>query len=313
MRRHAVTAGVTLALASVALPDVSAAQGSASWMASSASANGLPLESLQACLDQRGYGQRLWSATELAQETTACLNSVSQAPYCPASPFSLGVAASVRYGEPHPTWSANDRARLADQLPQWINEVLRQMPRVHDVAQAQNMAPWQLEVSVRYAGSGWSQRDLDDWIRQPRSLQVDVSLRERDTGAIKDQRELKLSFPPQLRARDADTSGARWLAQLQTGVREATNHMLSALACVPDVLAVSPTGGDRLRISFGDRRLRPNQTEFQVVLLSADGQLPAALWPVGRVTTLGTTEGELTLLEGEDDVCQREACIALPR
>jgi hypothetical protein len=313
MRSHTVAAGVTLALVSVVLPGVSVAQGAASWIPQSASATGIPLESLQACLDQRGYGQRLWSATELARETTACLNSLSQAPNCPASPFSLGVAASFRYGEPHPTWSANDRARLADQLPQWINEVLRQMPRVHDAAQAQNMAPWQLEVAVRYAGSGWSQRDLDDWIRQPRSLQVDLSLRERNTGAIKDQRELKLSFPPQLRARDADTSGARWLAQLQTGVREATENMLSALACVPDVLAVSPAAGDRLRISFGDRRLRPNETEFQVVLLSAEGQLPAALWPIGRVTALGIFEGELTLLEGEDDVCQREACVALPR
>jgi hypothetical protein len=207
-------------------------------------------------------------------------------------------------------------------LPQWVDDVLSQAPHIHgrtvtearSAAAALAAAPWQLDIHVRYAGSGWSQRDLDDWVRQPRTLQVDLRLRERDTGAIKDQRELKLSFAPQLRARDADTSGARWLAQLETGIRQTSSEMLAPLACLPDVLRVTAFAGDSLRIAWGELRLRPAQQDFQVTLIPADGQLPAALWPAGRVaTTTGASDGLLTLDEGEDDICLRVACVAVPR
>lgn len=314
MRLTTVAVGVALALGASVSPPATAQ----SLMGTAT--QGAGLESLQACLDARGYGQRNWSAVELQQNVTACLGEAFVPPSCPVSPFSRALAVSFRYGEPHPTWSPNDRARIADQLPQWIEDALRQQPQIRGsitsgarpMTAAATDAPWQLEVEVRYAGSGWSQRDLDDWVRQPRSLQVYLSLRERDSGTIKDRRELKLSFPPQLRARDADTSGARWLAQLETGIRQSTTEMLSALSCLPDVLSVAGAVNDELRVSFGDLRLRPNQTEFGVTLVPADGQLPAALWPRGRVTAQGSTEGRLTLLEGEDDLCLRETCVAIP-
>lgn len=303
MKHHTVAAGVALALVAGSLTSPVFAQ---SMLAPDTQGTGL--ESLQACLDTRGYGQRNWSATELQQNIESCLGNSFTSPDCPASPFSRALSVRYRYGEPHPTWSPNDRARIADQLPRWIDDVLRQQPRVRSGADA----AWQLEVEVRYAGSGWSQRDLDDWIRQPRSLRVDLNLRERDTGAIKDRRELKLSFAPQLRARDADTSGARWIAELEAGIGQATTEMLSTLACLPDVLRVTSATNDELRVSFGDLRLRPNQTEFGVTLIPADGQLPAALWPRGRVTAMGTADGRLTLLESEDDLCLRETCVAIP-
>lgn len=274
----------------------------------------MDLERLQSCLDRAGFGQREWSANELRQNTASCLRGAFASPACPAPHFSRGLSVALTIGEPHPTWSSNDRARLADQLPRWIDDVVQQHPRIHGSAHSRSVEPLSLDVQLRYAGSGWSQRDLDDWVRQPRSLELSLRVRETSSGTVKDIRDLKLSFPPRLRARDTDTAGARWMLELEQGVRTATQEMLDTLGCEPDVLTVQPATREGLAVSFGDLRLRANQGEFQVVLIPADGQLPAALWPEARVTAAGQATGQLAILNGGDEeLCQRQACVAIPR
>lgn len=319
--RHprAARAGVTRALAT-ALPLVLCATGTISIPAADAATPDSVLEGLQRCLDAQGFGQRIWSITELNQKTRECLGSTQVPPSCPSSPFTRELAVNLRFSEPHPTWSANDRARLADQLPRWLDASIRQQPQVRTLTDnegrlrvgAPPQAPWHLEVTVTYGGSGWSQRDLDDWVRQPRSLQIDLQLHRRDDGAIKDVRQIKQSFAPRLRARDADTSTARWMTELEAGVRTAASELLATLGCEAQVLEVARTEGPDLRVAFGELRLRPGQTEFGVALIPADGQLPAALWPKGRVTANGALEGSVVLFEGDEELCQRERCVAIP-
>ena len=271
------------------------------------------LEQLQGCLDRLGYGQREWSAEELNQNTAGCISEIFVPPNCPTPRFSRGLSVDFEVGEPHPTWSANERARIADQLPRWIDDEMRQHPRIHGSAHSQFSQPLSLEIKVRYEGSGWSQRDLDDWVRQPRSLMLELRLRDTMSGAIKDARELKLSFPPRLRSRDAGTSGARWLGQLEQGLRTASKEMFDTLSCEPDVLTVQPATREGLSVSFGNLKLRSGQSEFTVVLLPADGQRPAALWPQARVRAIGGSEGRLTLPDDEEEaLCERQSCIAIP-
>lgn len=220
------------------------------------------------------------------------------------------VGLDLRAGEPHPAWSANDRARVEDLIASSLR-ALEGDVRL-DPAASGGIAEHgpTLRVRIGYRGLPTLQRDLAEWFRGPRALSVTMMLVDsHGRDRVLAYREITVRQGPQWSDPAASTSGARWMTRLVETVDETAKTLVAPLACATPWLEVTTDRG-RLWLSVAPYA---GLKEGGAMLLvpTAEAGL-ASRWPIARVHSLGRgSRAELEIISGTQDVC-KAGCRAVP-
>lgn len=213
-------------------------------------------------------------------------------------------------GEPHPAWSANDRARLETLIPATLTELSGNVRVQTPTADAMTQTAELLRVRLEYRGSPISQRDLDDWIRLPRELQIQITVIDTRSGnRIIAARDLTARVRPGLRGRFAANTGDAWFREVRSHVDDAAREVLTSLACRAAQFEVTIERG-KLHMSIaGFRGLAEGRS---VLLVPTAEAAVASRWPIARIRALPRSDtAELEVLRGAAETCNA-GCRAVP-
>lgn len=213
-------------------------------------------------------------------------------------------------GEPHPAWSANDRARLETLIPATLAELSGNVRVQTPTADATTKTAELLRVRLEYRGSPVSQRDLDDWIRLPRELQVQITLVDTRSGnRIIAARDLTARVRPGLRGRFAANTGDAWFREVRSNVDDAARAVLESLACRTAQFEVTI---ERSKLHMSIAGFMGLAEGRSVLLVPTAEAAVASRWPIARIRSLPRSDtAELEVLRGAAETCNA-GCRAVP-
>lgn len=212
------------------------------------------------------------------------------------------VALEVLIGEPHPAWSANDRARLEDMIATALVELPGNI-RVQPQASTATAAPAHiLRVGLEYHGSNLSQRDLDEWIQRPRALSVNMALFDnRAAHRLLTARELTARVRPGLRSRIATHPGNAWFGEVRKQLDSALQSVLEPLACTTPWFEVTADRGKLLLSTVGFGGLKEG---VNLLLVPNADAAVASRWPIAATRSSGRADtAEIEVLRGAAQTC----------
>ena len=283
-------------------------------------------ESLQRCLEPQLAPWQIESTISTAGRMTDTIRMTRWGDVpdsgCPASRDRLGGACTLPHGlkrvvrldlqagEPHPAWSANDRARIEDLIASDLAGLAGDV-RLRPVASGDaNEDVETLRIRVGYTGLPTLQRDLAEWIRGPRGLSVTMMLVDAGRGdRVLARRDI--SFKQGLRWSDpaAATSGARWMAQLVETIDATAKTLLEPLTCSTPWLKVS---ADRGRIWLTDSHYTGLKEGLPILLVPTADEGTASRWPIARLKEVSQGgRAEIEIVSGARDACDA-GCRAVP-
>jgi len=215
--------------------------------------------------------------------------------------------------EAHPAWSSNDRARLADLLPQTASEVSESNSRIGVVQKSNSTSttPLRLKLSIAYAGTTISAQPIDDWVVMPRRLNIELKLEDNTTRQILAERTIQINLPAGVRPRYESTSASPWFVETMAAVSQGTQEVLGALECQSDLLTTNRTPSGRWQLRYmGFNGLTVGRT---VLLIPAGELSPSIRWPLARISELlrDTHTAELKIIAGNETVCADGNCTAI--
>lgn len=205
--------------------------------------------------------------------------------------------------EAHPAWSANDRARLEDLIPETLSNIAGNVQLQSGISQSNDFTGETLRVRLDYRGMSALQRDVDEWVRGPRELQVTMILVDPRRGnraiAI---RTLTLRQSPQFRERYASTSSARWIRQLLERIDTTAQEVLAPVACDTPWLDVT---ADRGQLWLSTGRYTGLREGLSVLLVPTADSALASRWPIARIRSVANgNRAELEITRGSRELCE---------
>jgi len=241
-----------------------------------------------------------------------CLARLGRSAEACALPHGLQRVVRLEFvaGEPHPAWSANDRARLEDLIPSTLQQPAGDIRIKPAPSSGPDPSGEILRVRLAYLGMPTLQRTLAEWVRGPRGLVVTMTLVDPAGGdRVMASRELTFRQGPQWSDPQASTSSARWMRDLVGTVDSTAKAMIAPLACSAPSLAVRTERG-RIWLSLGS--FTGLQEGRPMLLVPTADPAVASRWPIARV--LGSNQGgrmELEILRGSPALCDA-GCRAVP-
>lgn len=245
------------------------------------------------------------------QQLTLAIGRCEQFIRCSATRgLSRAVAVRVEQGESHPAWSSNDRARLTDIIPQRIARQLREHPKAHaadDKVDATQLDT--LEVVLEFGGTGWTHRELQDWVNTPRNLTVTLNLSSATEGAAIAPQRTTIKLPLLPRAHWGDTSTTKWLQRTFDAVDAGTRNLLDARGCSTEIIDVvrNRSGAVLLDIS-AVQGLRAGRA---VLLVPHESTGNGSRWPLATVTEITDRVAALKIEGTAAEMCSRSECSAI--
>jgi hypothetical protein len=212
-------------------------------------------------------------------------------------------------GEPHASWSADDRARLEDLIPASLLRAPGTTQLRRSDARSPLSTPETLRVRLDYHGWSPLQRHLDAWVRTPRGLTLTLSLVDtRRGGAVVAERVITVEQGLGIRGRAAITTGDAWYTQLSTTIGSASQEVLKPLACETPWLDVVMEQGKFRLSTRGTSGLDSGRA---VLLIPPVESSATARWPIAKIRSTSRVDSvELELISGSATGCEA-GCKAL--
>jgi len=234
-----------------------------------------------------------------------CSNRVRSSEEHCQSPGDLQRVVRLEFdtGEAHPAWSANDRARLEDLIPTTLENIAGNVQLQYGDPRSAEFTGEILRVRLDYRGMSALQRDVDEWIRGPRELQVTLTLVDPSRrNRVLAVRTVTLQQSPQFRERYASTSSTRWMRQLLERIEATANDVLAPVACDTPWLDVT---ADRGKMWLNTGRYTGLHEGHSVLLVPTTDSALASRWPIARIRTLvNGSRAELEITRGSRDLCE---------
>ena len=297
-------------------------------------------EAIQRCLDEDVLALQVQSSTgsngqalELLQVThweasgTTDVRTAAPRRGCNTSHGSVAAPCLQRHGvmqniplqiivdEVHASWSANERARLedgvADTLTNLGDGVHIVDPRMPGYGQLDATSSSRiLRARVTYTGSALSQRELDDWLRLPRSVVIRLDLVDSAAqGRIVAARRITARAGLGFRGRFASDAPPAWRDKALEAVATAAREVLATVACSEPSLQVTVSSGKLWLDTAGFTGLVADQP---LLLVPAAETAGTGIWPIAVIRSAsGSRSEELELVLGSTNACAT-GCRAVP-
>lgn len=283
-------------------------------------------DSMQRCLERRlapwqiestaSVGDRMTDTVRFTRWGSAPDEDCSTQPWAPpaacVTPDGLHRVVRLDFasGEPHPAWSANDRARLEDLIHATLRDSSGEVRLLPIAAQHPDQPGESLRVHLTYLGMPTLQRDLAEWIRAPRGLSVTMTLVDAGRGGrVLASREITFRQGPRWSDAHASSSGAAWMRRLLKTVDATAAELVAPLACTTPWLGVT---NDRGKTWLSNGSYSGLAEGRPVLLVPTVDAAPASRWPIARVRASGAGgRAQLDFVRGSSDVCDA-GCRAIP-
>lgn len=207
----------------------------------------------------------------------------------------------------HPSWSANERARLEDGIIDRLIEIRGGV--VIDTAHHGNRRALHrddqlaLRIRISYRASALMQRDLDEWLQTPKTAHIDMDLLQSPSEARPlAQRVITARVRPRAKTRWSHGYSDKWREETLSAITNAANAMLMPISCTTPTLPVSLSGG-KLQLDMSGY-VGINENSALLLVPSVETSI-ASLWPIVKVRSAGTMGGtaELETLRGDPQAC----------
>lgn len=241
-----------------------------------------------------------------------CRTQTGSPPAACVTPDGLQRAVRLDFagGEPHPAWSANDRARLEDLIPATLRDLSGEVRLLPIVATHPDQAGEALRVRLTYLGMPTLQRDLAEWVRAPRGLSVTMTLVDVGRGGrVLASREITFRQAPRLSGEYGSASGEAWMRRLLKTVDATATDLIAPLACTTPWFGVTNDRGQTWLSTGSYTGLAEGRP---VLLVPTVDAAPASRWPIARVrASEAGGRARLDFIRGSPDVCEA-GCRAIP-
>lgn len=224
---------------------------------------------------------------------------------CPA--VSAGIHRAIQVDvasvDRHPAWSPNEHARLQDGLA----AIATQFDSAVDDTPDQALL---LRIRSEFSGVASIQRQLDEWVKGPRSATITLELidTQRSEQTL-GRRHVAVRLPPVIRSRVSTEAHARWLRDSLNAVAIAADQLLKPARCSEPSLHATLKARDLQLDTRGYLGLRAGVTFLLVPRADAAA---ARAWPVARIKSVSFNEvATLEVLHGDKAVCEA-GCAAIP-
>lgn len=253
-----------------------------------------------------------WQACLQGEVSNEALTRCTQPSRCisPSATAKSGWSRPVRLrwsiGEGHPAWSPSERDRFVDLGMQRLRRLIDSHPGTYllksSTVDAGRIAD--LQVDTQFGGGTHGHRDVTDWIRTPRKLEVVARL-------AGNTHEVTARVPAQVRPYQGEASDAKWLRSTLEDLERGTASLLREFACTSISFPVVKNPNGKLSLDLQDvRGMRANQSLLLVPLVSRNTR---ESWPVAQVTGNDPARNpELDIVSGSVELCANESCLAVP-
>jgi len=253
-----------------------------------------------------------WQACLQDDVSSDSLTRCTQPQRCasPSATAKSGWSRPVRLrwsiGEGHPAWSPSERDRFVDLGMQRLRRLIDSYPGTYllesSTVDAGRIA--ELQVDTQFGGVTQGHRELTDWIRTPRKLDVVARL-------AGNTHEVSARVPVQVRPYQGEASDAKWLRSTLEDLERGTASLLKEFACTSISFRVAKSPNGKLSLDLQDvRGMKTNRSLLLVPLVSRNTR---ESWPVAQVTGNDPARSpELQIVSGSVELCANESCLAVP-
>ena len=253
-----------------------------------------------------------WQACLQDDVSSDSLTRCTQPQRCasPSATAKSGWSRPVRLrwsiGEGHPAWSPSERDRFVDLGMQRLRRLIDSYPGTYllesSTVDAGRIA--ELQVDTQFGGVTQGHRELTDWFRTPRKLDVVARL-------AGNTHEVTARVPVQVRPYQGEASDAKWLRSTLEDLERGTASLLKEFVCTSISFLVVKNPNGKLSLDLQDvRGMKTNQSLLLVPLVSRNTR---ESWPVAQATGNDPARSpELQIVSGSVELCANETCLAVP-
>jgi len=215
---------------------------------------------------------------------------------------------------PTQDWSPSERASFQDQTQAAMTAAVNANQRYALAsATAAPSARYELVATITYRSTGHGNRQLDQWINQPKKIQLTLELRDAFGITPPSKREMLIQLPPQVRARNTSIRNSDWFFKAGETLETASTQLLEQRQNSPRLAKLERSSNGKLQI---------NSAAYQNITISSWMVLiPEALdvngtaWQLARPTAaqrFTSTQAEMLIdpANGDTRQCAEAGCLA---
>lgn len=225
------------------------------------------------------------------------------------------VSFTLTVGERHPSWSASESSSFEDSLIDKFTNLgsgihVGDPRKLHVRSATHEDGAIALHVRISYGGSALSQRDLEEWLRLPKTALIAMELVDSaNEGQVIAARKVVARLRPGFRGRQSSGVPEAWRERALGAVASAAREILVPLSCETPLLRVALNKGKLWLNATGVTGLMDGR---ELLLVPSAESSIGGTWPVARVRgDTFTGQAALELVSGDSGLCA-SGCRALP-
>jgi len=270
------------------------------------------IERIQTCVEDAGHTSTTGREANAAVLVGCAAKSdlQAQANYGIKTLLTTKIVAQV----PTQDWSPSERASFQDQAQAAMTAaVLANQRYALASATTATAARYQLIATIAYRSTGHGNRQLDQWINQPKNIQLTLELRDAFGITPPSKREMVIQLSPQVRARNASIRNSDWFYKAGETLETASKQLLEQRQDSPRLAKLERASNGKLQINSAAYQ-NINISSWMVLIPEAL-DVNGAAWQLARPTSaqrFTSTQAEMLVdpANGDTRQCAEAGCLA---
>jgi len=270
------------------------------------------IERIQACVDEAGQTSNGGKESNAAVLTgcAAKADLRAQANSGIKTLLTTKIVAQV----PTQDWSPSERASFQDQAQAAMTSAVNANPRYALASSSAALsARYELIATIAYRSTGHGNRQLDQWINQPKKIQLTLELRDVLGVTPPSRREMLIQLSPQVRARNASIRNSDWFFKAGETLEAASKQLLEQRQDSPRLAKLERSSNGKLQINSA--AYQNISISSWMVLIPESLDVTGTTWQLARPTAaqrFTSTQAELLIdpANGDTRQCAESGCLA---
>ena len=215
---------------------------------------------------------------------------------------------------PTQDWSPSERASFQDQTQAAMTAAINANQRYALASgTAAPSARYELIATIAYRSTGHGNRQLDQWIIQPKNIQLTLELRDAFGITPPSKREMVIELPPQVRARNTSIRNSDWFFKAGDALEVASKQLLEQRQDSPRLAKLERSSNGKLQINSA--AYQNINISSWMVLLPETLDVNGTAWQLARPTAaqrFTNTQAQMLIdpANGDTRQCAESGCLA---
>ena len=215
---------------------------------------------------------------------------------------------------PTQDWSPSERASFQDQTQAAMTAAVNANQRYALASSSAALsARYELIATIAYRSTGHGNRQLDQWINQPKKIQLTLELRDALGVTPPSRREMLIQLLPQVRARNASIRNSDWFFKAGETLEAASTQLLEQRQDSPRLAKLERSSNGKLQINSA--AYQNINISSWMVLIPESLDVTGTSWQLARPTAaqrFTSAQAELLIdpANGDTRQCAESGCLA---